>query len=121
MDFIHKLPFILGAFMTIMVGGISYRNDITGQALYIRMAISITVFYILGIYIRKMLKNTISDIQKRKEEEERERQEEEKKQREKDSEDENYEKGSSFDVKVGEDEDFSPLKVSEVIKSKINN
>lgn len=57
---INKLPFLLGGFMTVFVGIISYIGGSANQTIYIRMAVVMVVFYIVGSIIRNTL-NTIQE------------------------------------------------------------
>lgn len=121
MDYIHKLPFILGAVVTITVGIISYSYKVSDQVLYMRMAVSMAVFYLLGLYVRSVIEKTLEEVrQKKKEEELKKAQERKKKKKEEESKIDSQDKCSSqVDYKVGDDEEFSPLKVSEVIKDNL--
>lgn len=121
MDYIHKLPFILGAVVTITVGIISYSYKVSDQVLYMRMAVSMAVFYLLGLYVRSVIEKTLEEArQKKKEEELKKAQERKKKKKEEESKIDSQDKSSSqVDYKVGDDEEFSPLKVSEVIKDNL--
>lgn len=67
---IHKLPFIFGCSAAIIAGIISYATGADSQATYIRMAILMVVFYLIGSYI----KNTVLTIEKEIEDKKKEQQ-----------------------------------------------
>ena len=68
MEYINKLPFVLSASMTIVIGLISYQGTDTMQKTYAEMAVSIVVFYVVGIIIKKTLIEIYKDIEKKNEE-----------------------------------------------------
>lgn len=132
MDYIHKLPFILSALVTIAVGGISFFSGTDNKELYIRMAVAMISFYLLGMLIRNIFEGIINELSKKKEQEEKARLEEEaqleeqlkqqQKQQQKSTDElqENENNSGSFiDYKVDDSGDeFSPFKVSEIINTK---
>lgn len=73
MERIHKLPFILGCLAALAVGIANYITDSDNQTIFLRMAIVMTIFFILGVYIR----NTILSINEEVKEKEIERQKDE--------------------------------------------
>ena len=122
MDGIHKLPYLLGGFMAVIVGIISYISGSVTQTIYIRMAVVMVVFYMLGSIIRNTL-NKIKDELRNKEEQRllEEQIEEEAKNSE-------AARKRSHAVHPGEhrvdlvaddfNDEFSPLTVSRIITSK---
>lgn len=58
MERIRKLPFLSGCTASILAGVISYAAGIDSQTIYIRMAVMMVVFFVLGVYIR----NTIYSV-----------------------------------------------------------
>lgn len=127
MEYIHRLPFITGAAMAVITGFISYEYGVPSQGVYIRMAVSMVVFFILGLIARNLIITINAEVEKRKHEEEEElkrleyeemtRNMEEKRQADNEK---NTGPKSSIDFKVGEDDDeFSPLKISEIIGKSI--
>jgi hypothetical protein len=109
MDYIRRLPYILGALVTIVVGLTSYISNISNQKIYYRMAISMIVFYLLGLYIRGTIIKIYEEVNKRNEldkiEKERDNQEQ-------------PDKTSTIDIKVDDQEDdFLPLEMSKAIKT----
>ena len=69
MDGIHKLPFLLGGFMAVISGIVSYAYDSGSQATYIRMAVALVVFYIIGTYLKNTLSNLHEEVKRKKEQE----------------------------------------------------
>lgn len=123
MDYIHKLPFILGAAATILYGLASYKRINDNQTLFLRMAVCMVVFYLLGLYIRNTIKSIQADVQERIEREKREEEERLAQEMARQNEQESGENNSRpvIDIRVEDNnEDFSPLKVSRIIKSSIN-
>lgn len=125
MDYIRRIPFILGSTMAIITGIISLNCNISVEQVYLRMIISLILFFILGVFLR----NTISEIEKdmhtKRMEKEKEAEETE------NIEDvENTEKSQeavgdrninapTVDYRIDDDDDnFKPLNVKEVISIK---
>jgi cell division protein FtsL len=123
MDYVHKLPFILGASMAVIIGVVSNRTGVESKAIYIRMSVGLVVFFILGLYIRGSLYKIDEEIRKRKEEELKQKEE-----LENDAVDENGKHSvdyriddNSFEVDISPendekiyDEEFTPLNVNSV-------
>lgn len=123
MDYIHKLPFILSAVTTLLYGLMSYKIINDNQTLFLKMAICMVVFYLLGLYIRNTIKSIQADIQERIEREKREEEERiaQEKARQKEQESGENNNRSVIDIRVEDNsEDFSPLNVSRIIKSSIS-
>lgn len=55
MDIIHKIPLILSAFMSIIVGMILAANNASSKEIYFKMLISIILFFFLGAFIKKTI------------------------------------------------------------------
>ena len=119
MDDIHKLPFLLGGFMAVVVGIISYISDSVTQTIYIRMAVVMVAFYIVGGFIRNTL-NTIKDELKQKEEQRLLEEQIEEEARRIEASHKVQPAEHKVDL-VADDfgEDFTPLTVSRVISSKV--
>lgn len=125
MEYIHKLPFILGCFMAIVVGIINYSLGVEQQNIFTRVAISLVIFFITGLIIRNLLNDLLEELEKRKKEQE----ELEEQQRKAHSEMHNNElpefgaqnsmSGSPrrIDYEVTDGEDFTPMKISELMRS----
>jgi uncharacterized membrane protein YcjF (UPF0283 family) len=60
MERIHKIPFISGCSAAIATGIVSYAAHTESRIIYMRMAVMMLVFFIIGLYV----KNTILSIQK---------------------------------------------------------
>lgn len=67
MDRIHRLPFITGGFMAVLTGITSYACGSDNQTIYIRMAVVMVVFYIIGIFIRNTLQSISNELDEKKE------------------------------------------------------
>ncbi|WP_010249140.1 hypothetical protein [Acetivibrio cellulolyticus] len=75
MDYIHKLPFILGASMAVIIGVVSNKTGVESKIIYIRMSVGLIAFFVLGLYIRSIICKIDEEIRKRKEEELRQKEE----------------------------------------------
>jgi len=134
MDIIRKLPFFSGSMGAILAGIISFAAGVDRQTIYIRMFVTMIVFYILGIYIRK----TVLSIRKEAEIRKREKQAEEAKNRKQthEKEDDAADKKGTIktaqmerdkntrtakdETSAGEQQDdFEPLALSRAIKTKV--
>lgn len=121
MENIHKLPFVIGVSVTIVVGMISYKTGVEYGEIYIRMFISMVVFFVAGIYLKNFIIKIHKELKQKEEEEERLKEEKLKQEKLKQQE-ENNEKGKTIDLKVEEehvdkqlyDEEFTPLKVNTI-------
>lgn len=69
MDRIHKLPFLLGGFMAVVTGVISYCCGSDSQTTYVRMLVFMVVFYVIGIYVRNTIKSIHTELNNKKEQE----------------------------------------------------
>jgi len=76
---IRKLPFLSGCSAAILAGIISYAEDVENQTIYIRMAVMMFLFYMIGV----LVKNTVVNIKKEIEEKKREMEQEEARKRKK--------------------------------------
>ncbi|MCX8130298.1 MAG: hypothetical protein N3I35_09395 [Clostridia bacterium] len=126
MEYIHKLPFMLGSLMAIIIGLISYKYHVSQQEIYIRIAISMVVFFFIGTYIRNTIMKILDETAKKREAEELERQAElEQQMQEQLKASEENKKTSKLDLKVDDSydsnsvfgEDFAPLTVKEILRS----
>jgi len=119
-EFLHKIPIILSLVMTIIIGIISYASNSDMNQIYVRMAVSLIGFYIVGMFLKNFLIGINEEIIEKKRKEEEEKAKELEINRSK-IEDKNEYK-SKIDYKIDDfSEDFSPLKVSEVIKTSLND
>jgi len=122
MDYIQRIPFILGLLMAIIAGIVCYERGVEQQEIYLKMAISMMAFFAIGVLIRNTIQKTIDEI-KSKEAEEKE--------------DESNKKEELNDAKPNENkntaaknmaspaanhvsaDDFQPLNVSKAIRSEL--
>ena len=125
MEYIQRLPFILGAVMAIVVGMLSYSSTADMKQVYLKMAICMIVFYILGVFIKNTVFKINSDIEAKKkkielEELEKERLEEEarEEQARQEAAVKQGRKSPKIDIKVDDDE-YVPLNI-ELISEKLN-
>ena len=121
MDYLHKLPFLFGAAAAIIVGVICNVNHVAQQDTYIRMAVSMIIFFVIGLYTRNTFMKINTEILEKKLEEEarihKELEEAKKAEEERVKQEANKLSGSQIDIKVDDiGEDFSPLMVSEYMK-----
>lgn len=63
MGYIHKLPFIMGVLMAVIVGAVNYQYNSELQDIYFRMTIGLIVFFIIGLYVRNMLLKIIEETE----------------------------------------------------------
>lgn len=82
MSIVPKLPFLLGALMAVIVGAAGYLDGLDSQAVYIRMAVVMIVFFIIGSIIKNTLSTIQQEISNKRENELLEMQDSEKKQEE---------------------------------------
>jgi mannitol-specific phosphotransferase system IIBC component len=124
MDYIYKLPFILSIGSTIVVGMVNLGRGVDNQTIYLRMAVSLVVFYVIGLYLKNLIHKTVDNIREKRE---IDRQEEEKQKVQQNSAETDSKNShdecvtAHIDLKAGEhEEDFIPLKASNVIKTKLS-
>ncbi len=128
MDFIHRLPFIIGAFVTIIIGLVNIQAGSDLQDTYKKMAVGIVVFFMVGLFARHFLLSLMEEVEAKKKELEEQGAPEEgtqvsqqDKDKTKGQQTENVIDISTGTVnfEVGDGEEFTPLKVSEVISRKL--
>lgn len=76
MERFRKLPFLSGCMAAVLAGITSFAAGADSQTIYIRMAVMMLVFFILGVYIRNTVytikrQNLIREKEKELEEEQR--------------------------------------------------
>lgn len=122
MEFIHRLPFILGAVMAVIVGIVSFSINTETRDIYIRMSISMVVFFVIGLYAKSIIERIYSELEEKKKEQELREIEEQHRIEQERLKAEEEAKKHKVDIAVGEDygEDFSPLTVNEYISNKNN-
>jgi hypothetical protein len=122
MILMNKLPFIMAILITVIIGIISYDNGAKTGNIYLRMLLSFSLFYILGLYARSEITKIIDAVNKQKLESETSEKFTGKQEN----------KAQVIDYTIGEDEekneykdgsdnDFVPLKVSQVIRNTIRD
>ena len=122
MDYIRRLPFILSAAVTIIVGFLSYKNCGDSATVYARMAICLISVYAVGIYFRSVLLKIADEAAKKnKKEKEMKIKAEENQTGGNNGTDgkDAAKEAARIDLRAGEPgEDFTPLKVGEIIRTK---
>lgn len=122
MDSIHKMPFLLGGFMAVVTGLISYISGKNSQTLYIRMAVVMVVFFILGNLIKRTLITINEELEKKKEQELLEMEKQEAEMSAQMQVDPQLKPDNEHKINLVADDsedDFSPLNVSRIITSKL--
>lgn len=66
MDYTHKIPFIIGASVTIIVGILSYKSGYELKTICIRMTFSMVVFFLVGIYLRNFIRRMKEEVKQKK-------------------------------------------------------
>lgn len=66
MERIHKLPFILGCLAAIATGIASYLTGAESQTIYLRMAVMMLIFFLIGIYTRNTILSIDKEVQENK-------------------------------------------------------
>ncbi len=116
MHYVERLPIILGALASLITGLISYEAGYSQQILYLRMAVSMVLFFFIGLLVRSTIMSIINGTAEKEEEGEKEK--EEMTAGEKVS---NAEITPKTDRRIENDEDFDPLKVSDIIKESLKS
>ncbi len=126
METIMKIPFLLAMTAALVTGIISFSNNAGTNQTCIRMIIALVGFYILGAIVSSTLKGIVEEQQRRKQEEEKQRRLEEYKleqQRQQMAEmlDQEGHLGTNLDLVAGSamDDGFSPLDLSQAIRTKV--
>lgn len=127
MERIRKLPFILGCIAAMAVGIANYMSGSDNQTTFLKMAVVMTIFFIIGVYIR----NTVLSIDEEVKEKELQRQIDEELRIRQELEMQHAEEEAAKHQQAGnkghrvnlvaEDtmEEFQPMTVSRVISSKV--
>lgn len=69
---IRKLPFLSGCSAALLAGIISYAAGVDNQVIYIRMAVMMFLFYMIGLLVKTTVINTRRELENRKREQEQE-------------------------------------------------
>jgi hypothetical protein len=139
MERIYKLPLMLG-FLAALAGGIAgYASGMASSEIYIRMAVMMVAFFVLGLYIRNNIISVKKEVREKLINDALKGIEESKKQKVKDKEQILPKMSSStsqsntgqmssdgqgeagLEIDENEDDDFKPLHVSKAIRSKISD
>lgn len=124
MNSFHKLPFLLSASMAVLVGVISISLGADNQAVYLRMVITMVVFYVVGLYTGKTLDKLKTEVNEKNAEIERKKillEEKEKEASQMAEKNPDPFKGQNINLSAeDQDDEFEPLTVSRVISSKMN-
>lgn len=129
MDYIRKLPLLLGLAGAIITGLVGYTHHVANNDNMARMMIVMAVFYVIGLMIRR----TIFDIIETHKIKEQERKEEEELHREQKRADEMAEKenestntpplaidlAADEDIGINVEDEFSDLQVTESLNSEL--
>lgn len=70
MDYVHRLPYILGASAAIIIGMASYKSGLDIRTIYVRMSIFMIVFFVVGLYIRGEINKIDIEVKNKKAEQE---------------------------------------------------
>ena len=68
---IHKIPFILGCSAAIVTGIASYAAHTEDRNIYMRMAVMMLIFFIIGLYAKNTILSIQKEVQYKKQEQER--------------------------------------------------
>lgn len=123
METIMKIPFLLALLAAIVTGIISITNNASTNQTSIRMIIAMVSFYLIGTFISSTLSNIIEEQNQQKLEAENKIMEEEMLETLKNQ---NLNKeehlGTNLDLVAdnNNDDGFSPLDLSQVVRTKIN-
>lgn len=123
MERIHKLPLILGCLAAMAVGMASYVTGVENRTIYLRMAVMMLVFFMIGSHIKNTVLSIEKEVQDKKKEQERA---EEQRLRQQAEEQKaaaiasKQQKTYTLDL-VAEDaeDDFKPMEMSKAISSKV--
>lgn len=69
---IRKLPFLSGCAAAVLAGIISFAAGADKQTIYIRMAVMMFLFYMIGLLVKTTVINTRRELENRKREQEQE-------------------------------------------------
>lgn len=135
MERIYKLPLILGFLAALAAGIAGYALGMRNSEIYIRMAVMMVAFFVLGLYIRNSILSVKKEVKEKLIDDAIKGMEEFRKQREQElaksqmnsrtsqsdlgqKPQDGLKEGTAGNVE-DEDDDFKPLNVSKAIKTKI--
>ncbi|HHV98979.1 MAG TPA: hypothetical protein GXX36_05765 [Clostridiaceae bacterium] len=121
MGYIQRLPFILTSSVTIIIGLVCYVSGASTRDTFIKMIISLTVFYIIGLIVRNLILEIKKQVDEKIEQEKLESQKkaEEELGKSESTTDNETDKltDSKFNKKANDADEFTPLNASKVIKN----
>lgn len=121
MEVIMKIPFLLASFSAIIVGLFCFFNRYNTNQTCIRMIVSMIIFYIIGTVIKSTYLGIVEEIEnKRLEAERKEREEREKMELEEKRKHEQEEQTLGSRLNLVADDGFSPLDMTQAIRTKMN-
>jgi|GEM_PF-957816 len=141
MERIQKLPFLAGSSAAIVTGIASYASGVGSQTIYLRMAIMMLAFFLIGFYARNTVLSIYEDIEKKKVEKELEEEAQEQARMIEEQKSASLNNKMPHDHKGGEhqtapqaypqppkldlvaddsDNDFKPFDISKAIRTKVN-
>lgn len=127
MDYIRKLPLLMGLTGAILIGLIGYAKKIPNKENMLKMIIIMVIFYIVGLFIRNTITGILEEIKQKALEKEKQELEEKKRQEELENENKKEKKRNSIIDLVADDEfnsetndeDFDALPVADFIKNEL--
>lgn len=126
MEYLNKLPFILAVSVALIIGMVSIELKAPSKDIYLRMVISMVVFFAIGTYIKNTIIEIEDEVKIKIEKDELEKEIERQKQQQNNNvnqnanlnNDKNDENNPTFDYKFDEyNEEFSPLTVTDFLSS----
>lgn len=121
MQYLQKLPMLLALAASLFTGLAGFIRQTPQKEILLQMVLVMTLFFVIGLFVKSTLLNAIDQV--KKEQEDAEREEQKKKQASEQEKNDNKAeaKGQNVDFTVGNvDEDaFDPLPVSEFIKKEL--
>lgn len=67
MDYMRKMPFIMGASAAIVIGIISYNNGYDLKAICVRMTAGMILFFAAGVLLRKVINSIYKEVKEKSE------------------------------------------------------
>ena len=121
MERIHQLPCILGFLAAMTTGIASYATNAATSTIYLRMAVMMVAFFILGLYIKNTVLSLKKEMQIKKLEKEKAEAEELRLHQQMAEQNTAYQKQNHIlDLVAGDTEDdFEPLAMSKAIRTKV--
>ena len=120
------MPVLLGAGAGLLTGAISWLSGLTGRESMARMAVAAVLFFLLGLFVRKSLKEMAVEVQIHMREQERKAalEEADRKREERRKEEAARKSGTRYDQQAGDGgstETFNPGRVADFIRQEMGN